>query len=363
LEVDIDQVVDICNRLGINPVTHLGLSSKELFHSNMLAWLFQQHGKQMIDAFGDLCAPDPAQRESDVRREWSSLDLVVRFPGRRALVVENKTFSLVDEDQLQRYSHHWWVQDNDPVLVLLSLGDPGWEERHISTPAGTRTWKWLPYQEVAKRLRRVSRRVSVDFDRALLERYCDVMDDLVLLANAVASRESDDSPVQLSDAVLRPLRQIRLSDGLLKLRTAAIARRIDPTEVSAGFTRGMPLLQAWGEGPTRWVGWQLQGHQFRLCAAFNDLEGSAPEQQRERSDKAKELADAGSWFDFSELERLLGSRALRPAKARPDRNGFNKYDPDFVYRYRLVPDLTQGELIELGGFYLRAARSAAIPQS
>jgi hypothetical protein len=44
---------------------------------------------------------------------------------------------------------------------------------------------------------------------------------------------------------------------------------------------------------------------------------------------------------------------------RPDRNGFNKYNPDFVYRYRLVPDLTQGELITLGRFYRTAAELAS----
>ena len=46
-------------------------------------------------------APDPALQDWDfeVLREWGKLDLVVCVPGRRPLVVENKTFSLLDEDQ------------------------------------------------------------------------------------------------------------------------------------------------------------------------------------------------------------------------------------------------------------------------
>ena len=104
-------------------MTHLGLSGKELFHSNMLAWLFQQYQEPMTEAFGDLFPPDPATaRTSRCFESGGNLDLVVWVPGRRPLVVENKTFSLLDEDQLQRYSEDWWVQDQDPALVLLSLG-------------------------------------------------------------------------------------------------------------------------------------------------------------------------------------------------------------------------------------------------
>ena len=344
-------------------MTHLGLSGKELFHSNMLAWLFQQYREPMTEAFGDLFAPDPAKHDWDfeVLREWRHFDLVVCVPGRRPLVVENKTFSLLNEDQLQGYSDDWWVQAQDPALVLLSLGDPGWRERRVGTPAGKRTWKWLSYREVAKRLRKVGVEVKDDFDRRLLERYCDVIDDLVRLAEILASPEPNDSPVHLRDAVLKPLREIRLSDGLLKLRSAEIARRIDP-RVGSGFTRGEPLIQAWGAGPQRWVGWQLQGRQFRLCASFDDLEGPSPKRQKARSEEAKRLEDAGTWFDFSEVERLLGSKASVPTGARPDHNGFNKYNPAVVYSYRHVPDLTQGQLIKLGRFYLKAALAASVPQ-
>ena len=54
---------------------------------------------------------------------------------------------------------------------------------------------------------------------------------------------------------------------------------------------------------------------------------------------------------------MLGARASKPTRARPDESGFNKYNPDFVYRYRQVRDLTQRELIALGSFYLEAARN------
>lgn len=360
MRLDPDHVAEICDRLAGNPVTHLGLTGKELFHSNILAWLFQEHPEPMTEAFGDLLALDPTQQSHSVDRERLRLDLVVSLPRRRPLVVENKTFSLPDEDQLHRYSHYRWVQEQDPALVLLSLGDPGWAEFSVDTPAGPRLWQWVAYDEIGKRLRMVADHVGADFDRLLLMRYCDVIDDLVELARILTSRESDESPFHLSNSVLNPIRRIRLSD-LLKVRTAAIARRIHPTEVGTGFTRGDPLMQAFGAGPTRWVGWQLQQRQFRLCAIFEDLAGPSRKQREARSREAKRLADATAWFDFTEIERVMGPRAFVPQRVRPDAYGFNRYDPDFVYRYRSVPDITQGELVELGLHYLDAAKVGPDP--
>jgi hypothetical protein len=361
VSIEIDRLTAVCAQLGSNPVTHLGLSNKELFHSNMLAWLFQVHPDQATAAFDDLLVADPAQEWTEVLREERHLDLVVWVPGRRGLVIENKTFSLLREEQLTRYSALKWVQSDDPTLVLLSLGHPGWQERErtIAPESGKpRTWRWLSYAELARRLRAVCQDVSVVFDRMLLERYCDVLDNLVELAEMLTTSESDDELVSLPPPVMDQLSKTRLADGLLKLRTDEIGRRIDES-VEPGFTRGTPHLSAFAGQGKRWIGWQFQQDQFRLCAIFDDnhLYGNEPRKQRARSEEAKKLADANIWFNFDELERVLGARASRPTRARPDENGFNKYDPNFVYRYRQVRDLTQGELIALGSFYLQAARN------
>ena len=166
----------------------------------MLAWLFQQHPDQATAALDDLLVADPAQQWSEVLREWLRLDLVVWVPGRRALAIENKTFSLLKEEQLTRYSALEWVQSDDPTLVLLGLGHPGWPEREriIALESGKpRTWRWLSYAELAVRLRAVCQDVSAAFDRMLLERYCDLLDNLVELAAMLATSESDDDLVSL----------------------------------------------------------------------------------------------------------------------------------------------------------------------
>lgn len=128
---------------------------------------------------------------------------------------------------------------------------------------------------------------------------------------------------------------------------SVLARAGDPTEFDDELTGQAACAECCS---SRWIGWQFQRDQFRLCAIFDDnhLYGNEPRKQRARSEEAKKLADANIWFNFDEVQRLLGTRASVPTGARPDENGFNKYNPNFVYQYRQVRDLTQRELIGLG---------------
>ena len=60
----------------------------------------------------------------------------------------------------------------------------------------------------------------------------------------------------------------------------------------------------------------------------SDLAGKSLKLQEARSKEAKKLADTGAWFDFTKVERFLGSKSISYRNGRrPDRNGFNKYDP------------------------------------
>lgn len=74
---------DVVKNLRNNPVFHMSLASKELFHSNVLAWLLEY---QNIDGLADIFAPcdDKGNKLKDfkvltVLREKSHLDLIIVF--------------------------------------------------------------------------------------------------------------------------------------------------------------------------------------------------------------------------------------------------------------------------------------------
>src|SRR5947208_16807386 len=82
------------------PLFHMSLGSKELFHSNFLAWFadrFPEHAASVFCPWTDPMAEAPA---GPSEREAGHLDLILHLPGLAPIAVENKVFSVPDEEQL-----------------------------------------------------------------------------------------------------------------------------------------------------------------------------------------------------------------------------------------------------------------------
>ncbi len=341
--VPLGELERICDRLCANPVLHLSLHSKELFHSNTIGWLIEAHPDLGIRALEPWLVRDDDQREFDVLREHHSLDLVVKLPGYRPLVIENKTFSLPDMQQLQRYDGRNIRSAGlgGAIRLLLSLPDPGWAE--------WKGWRWVSYADLADRLAPLVQplRERDDFAGQLLERYVEMVRDLLLIME-LTQVQDDGEPVQLDGDRLATLKRIRLHDVVQKLRARQLAHRVTELLAADGITsavtasdltNGAVLVEAsvpWCGDDT--VGWQLQGGQWRRFLRLRRLSGRGDEAKDRRAQLAR--TDCAEWFDFS-LEGELGAFQEGPAE------GFNHYDPDFVYRYVKLPGLTVGELLHL----------------
>lgn len=364
--MNLSQLEAACIAIRRNPVTHLGLADKELFHSNFLAWLAETHPRAATAVFCAYLAPDANRSEVSVEREWRHVDLVMRLGPFRPLVIENKTFSPPDREQLDRYGVNAAVIKLQAQFVLLSLSRPGWADATGTATHGA--WKWMSYDELALGLDKAQTEIDDSFDRELVRRYADLVRRLAAVATAYGALDDAD-PVIPSHAEIRLLNDARLGDGILKLRSRMIRARIAPDAAGelgnyfagaeAGFTNGTPLLGVAANAGELRLGWQFQHGQFRLFVSFvrNDLHG--PSMRDERALRAASLSAATMWFDFTAVEALLGERAYRPKRARPDRHGFNHYNPNFVYTYRAVRELTVGELLHLNRTYAQQLRVAS----
>jgi len=77
--------------LRSSPLFNLSLGSKELFHSNFLAWLFELYPRELggalsrflKDRSGDVAI-------TNVLRELKNRDLTIHFGNGQELVIENK---------------------------------------------------------------------------------------------------------------------------------------------------------------------------------------------------------------------------------------------------------------------------------
>lgn len=197
-----------------SPLFQLSLASRELFHSNFLAWLFGRHPSWVGPVLGT--APehrDWALGEKGIRREERNLDLVIHLADGSTLIVENKVKSVPYESQLEEYRKKVDALGSsypNPKYLLLTLS-PG------DAPEGS-AWPVLSYGEVAERLAQAATTLGEGYERHLVEDYAGFIRSLSALGvTGDADPWIDDRPL---------LRELRIADLLQKRKASWLAHRL-----------------------------------------------------------------------------------------------------------------------------------------
>lgn len=352
VELKRTELDDTVRRLRQEPLTHLMLGHRELFHSNLLAWFFECMPDSADAVFAPLTsASSRGSTLRAVRRERKNLDLWFTWSDRRPLVIENKVFSLPDEAQLAAYGKSAGADGEDPSLWLLSLSDPSWlADRKL---IADHEWQWLSYTRLAERIRAAIPDECASYECQTMRHYADVVDllsDLVSRVVVTEPKETIGLPLDMEAA----LGDDRLASVMTKLRAHSVAGRVTVAlreaglgqgEVASGLTHSQSLVEWFiriGRAPEARAGWQLQENQFRLALIVPHLKGTEPGKREARFEFAKANEDL---FDFATVDGILGTTKV-PLMPTPSitSHGFNRFDPDFVYRYKQTPDLTVEQL-------------------
>lgn len=351
----------LLSRLDSEPLFHASRGSKELFHLDLLAWMVRTYSDRLRRVFEPYLVPG-ASAEVRVRREYRHLDLVVEFPGCAPLVIENKAFALPDERQLERYGVAVSAHLGDASLVLLGLSDPGWPGARREV--GGLPWRWMSYRELGERLA-AEFADEDDFGLQVVRHESVLVGLLHELMESHGVRGAAE-PYRLENATHTDLDSVGLADAMGKARAhqvmRLIAARLESESVRApawdlevGLTNKQPLLAAfWRVREHVVVGWQAQGRQWRLAMILTAPDVVGRGSHAKRAAFAAEHAD---YFEFGPMYELLqcSEVSCMPVTARTPPHGFNRYDPDFVYRYRLLPDVTVEQLVDLAVVYSKHA--------
>lgn len=354
-----DEVKRICEELNNESIFHLSLHSKELFHSNVIAWFCEAYPLEA----GRVLARWVSKRETRVhrvQRERGNLDLAVEIPGLAPVVIENKVFSPPDDNQLERYSKGDLAGLADPELVLLSLGAPAWAESIYTSSVGL-VWRHVSYRELISAIRDEVQLIT-GFDGDLLRKYVKFVLLLQNLVDVVGNPGPDD-PIEVDEQSNLVLKSVRLHDAIGKLRTRSAVATIERMMAEhtglgeivfkADFSRSRPLMDAFilcNNGDR--IGWQIQGDQWKLAIRTSVHVGRTSELRDLRYAYVEKFYQ--DWFDFSEIPELLG-RTISVNSSLEKKGTFTGYQPDFVYRYRSLPGLTLNELEVLSRHYLARA--------
>lgn len=343
--------------LRSSPLFQLSLGSKELFHSNFLAWLFETYPQEsghalsrfLKDSTGDVAI-------NRVLREQKNRDLTIYFKNGQELVIENKVKSLPYIEQLVMYSDGAEANQN---FLLLSLMSPPFSDGGI-IKAGSVVWNILTYSDLPAVIEGIGSSIKNEYHRAILSDYVSFISALGGIFASNSHGENDlfadfHSPAQGS--AFEQLRTLRMGDIYQKLRYEALAAQVYealvnacPGLVIASGTReseretgriyvshGMSNSQGmvsvsylFAKGLYLTV--QIQGGSYRHMVQGYAGYGKASRRVAER------LREKHLWFDFTNF--AAGKEYPRGAK------DFNEFSGlDFYRSVKLESGLTVKEVI------------------
>lgn len=347
----------------------MSLGSKELFHSNVWAWLIEQDPafiKVFFPEFDDKC-----YQYLGVSRECWHRDVIIWLEKcdnkeRCYYVIENKIKSLQDEEQLRRYTED---KDGNTLLRGVFTGITNALEDKLSLPkkeTGEEVpWKFVDYGTIAKRIREQARISAcfTDRHRSQIDEYCQIIESI----NGMIQYELDKSQDRFDYSSLtykndekheaEYLEELRIKDVYTKLKGADILRALEAylgdsvsaapqgyrREINQSFHNGKVTLdirytnreEGREEKDYLTIGIQLEEYQFRLMV------------ERNGTHKKEELFNefCNGWFDAN-FDEKAKQRVLFKNDSSENGTGYNtsmakKYDSYggnghgsvFVYQY------------------------------
>jgi hypothetical protein len=307
----------------------LSLSSKELFHSNLIGWLMENNLE-----FAKAITDESSLRElPKVEREKSNFDLLVKA-GDKNYIIENKVKSLPCTAQIAKYKEKAEKLKLDAIFILLSLMPPdeGFAKIHDDV-------RVLTYEKILKVLE--DQKIGSSFESILLQDYCQLLSILIKIKKSVMISLDDTLAIRGDQENL--LKSMRLFDIAQKIRYSYFATLADqrlkalsmpkllalkePTEVALTRSTGLMSLKfgfKLGDNQLL-IGIQIQGDQYRYFVQSCE--------KKDVQEIAEKLQNEKLWLnpersDNKNVEKIL------------------KFGKDFKYDYAPINVHTVAELLQ-----------------
>lgn len=272
-------------------IYQMSLGSKELFHSNVWAWLMEKDKKFIKVFFKDFDVSE--YEECEVSREDHHRDIIIWLKkadekNRSSyLVIENKIKSLQRRDQLEEYT-----KDIDKCTLLQGTytGIKNALDEDMIEIEGVR-WSFVDYRSISQGIREIARESA---DHAIqnhilqIEEYCDVVDCINGVMEMSLEKSSDKVDYLYECDEGKCLKELRIHDVYIKFKGAQILKylkeNIKPSINSysdeckpifdQGFNNGKATLNIRFTNIEKsndylTIGVQLEGYQYRLLVEGN----------------------------------------------------------------------------------------------
>jgi len=379
-----DNLQEKIDRLDANPLFQLSLGSKELFHSNLLAWVIGQKYQQkfVVEFLNALLINDSIESVTEYpEREKMNIDLrftvKLKDDNEKIIIIENKVKSLPYRKQLEEYKEKVTkVQKNGckPSFYLLSLVEP-------SKDVVPDEWKLIRYDKVAKAItENLGKIESEDTSfislRCLLNTYCDYISQLHDIAEArlkitkpedeyfyPIKTRNDFEKVRLHDLYLKyRYQQVKdfIKESIEKQRLTIVKKKEDLKEVesnplvmlSSGFSKSngkidFKYLSSYNDrGVNIAFCLQLHGNQLRFALEYILNKDISHALSEELHKYAHELFNTKKWMRMPTGIGLKGCLSFdgeplgkaRSSSKYDEERFFCKFGSAFLYKYYKIPD-------------------------
>lgn len=153
---------EVIDYLKKSPVFASSLGSKELFHSNIWAYLIEQDARYLKVFFKDFVVENYSNSKKEVYREKLNMDLIIRI-GSDVFVIENKIKSLPREDQLRDYegkmdndkNKEFYVPKEKRHFCLTGIPEDG--PKFLKKPNSLQeSWEYVNYKKISDQLKEIT---------------------------------------------------------------------------------------------------------------------------------------------------------------------------------------------------------------
>ena len=347
--------------LNKNPMFRISLGSKELFHSNFLAFLWDQSQESFLKMIASLL---PKGKKIDVKallakkptlsHEKENFDICIsHMEGNRDvidIIIENKVKSIPYMEQLDKYMAKVKNQP-DPICILLSLAEefPDLDKIHKQEE-----WIVINYGELADAIKPDDYIGAENQDiRRYIEDYVSFIRQLDRIKDKLVLPDDFENEIFHSSEEIGAFHNIRLSDLYFKLRGSCficllkeeIEKRFGKSLQVEFFTGGDLNKRREGKKETKiWLMSGINRGKSTITICINPANSkNLYELQLEWNQYRHMFNQYGlvnrrntcenqllkmAYFDYENLPNQLKKK-----HGNWDGKSFNQYAPDCLYKY------------------------------
>jgi GGDEF domain-containing protein len=337
------ELEDLIDRLKHSPIFNMSLASKELFHSNFIAWMIERYPEHFLKLFEAKLPPEFKDKGYEsVDRERKNIDLTINLKDDYRILIENKVKSMPYEEQLNKYQNK--EGNEKTTLFLLSLYESDYFKEN---------WNYITYSDIIKTIERILKSELKDNDKVYLSGYASFVQILIELMQYITENNERFNFSSKSKDYER-IAEIRMHDVFHKVKYELLLREVlseldesivnskDQFKATTYYSRSTGACNFYlyidkdGEKVNSNFEIQLQDNALKFMVFKKGIVNN------------NAVIQNSPFIEFYKLfKEIAKENTTYPKNDSYENPKFNKYGDYIIYKYFRIDEMKMEELVEI----------------